>query len=78
MKNYVAPISAVLSMNLNENIAKSEGNTTTNWAWDPESGLITNQEGLPKATSNSFAILAWISAHGGDANLLNACAKGNK
>lgn len=48
MKNYVAPVSSVLSMNLNENIAASTGKTiiTYNGAYWLENGKIQNVDGL--------------------------------
>lgn len=74
MKNYVAPVSNKLALNLTENIARSEGVTKLHVLYDLNTGLIINTSNLFKGddVTRTQRVLEWIREHSED-TAINSC-----
>ena len=73
MKNYIAPKSTLLALNLAENIARSTGDTHLTLRYDTNTGLIINTV-MPAETPRMAVakVLAWIREHSNDTTI-NDC-----
>lgn len=71
-KTYIAPTANSLAMNLNENIARSEGETRLHFKYDVSTGLVINVPGLAKDEYTVAMLLEWVRQNSQD-TAINAC-----
>lgn len=67
MKNYIAPKSTLLALNLSENIARSIGDIHLPVTYDVHTRLVINTDGVAYTDYNrTQLVLKWLQEHSQD------------